>query len=121
MILPKKSLGAYEALPRKPFYSVEYTKYFKRMPVNHNSNNTIDIDTLYTVADQFIDLANTLSQEAYTPNTVGSAFRYAATRFSAFEASLINFKNLQDGKTEELHLLKMKESCEVVENGEDNE
>ena len=43
--------------------------------------------------------------------------------FSAFKASLINLKNLQNGKEEELHLFKMKESCEVtnLENGESNE
>ncbi len=38
--------------------------------------------------------------------------------FSAFQASLINYKNLQNGESEELHLLKMKESCEVVESEE---
>jgi len=74
--------------------------------VNHNSNNTIDIDTLYTVADQFIDLANTLSQEAYTPNTVGSAFRYAATRFSAFEASMVATDLARDKETIKAALLK---------------
>jgi nitrogen fixation NifU-like protein len=35
--------------------------------------------------------------------------------FSAFLASLQNFENLQNGKEEELHLFKMKESCEVKE------
>jgi len=38
--------------------------------------------------------------------------------FSAFMASLTNFENLQSGKEEELHLVKMKESCEVVEEKE---
>lgn len=43
--------------------------------------------------------------------------------FSAFKASLINFEHIQNGEKEELHLLKMKESCEVVEDkeGESNE
>jgi len=34
--------------------------------------------------------------------------------FSAFHASLINFEHLQNGQEEELHLLKMKESCEAT-------
>jgi nitrogen fixation NifU-like protein len=39
--------------------------------------------------------------------------------FSAFSASLKNHENLQNGIEEELHLFKMKESCEVT--GEKNE
>ena len=38
--------------------------------------------------------------------------------FSAFVASMINYENLQEGKTEEMHLLKMKESCEGENNDE---
>ncbi len=34
--------------------------------------------------------------------------------FSAFMASLKNFENTQNGVEEELHLFKMKESCETV-------
>jgi len=37
--------------------------------------------------------------------------------FSSFLASLKNFENLQNGQEEELHLLKMKDSCE----GQNNE
>ena len=33
--------------------------------------------------------------------------------FSGFIASIKNFENLQNGQEEELHLLKMKESCEA--------
>ena len=33
--------------------------------------------------------------------------------FTAFIASLKNFENLQNGQKEELHMLKMKESCEA--------
>ncbi len=47
-----------------------------------------NIDALYTTADKFINLANELSQKD-TSGTVGSALRYAAARFSAFEASLV--------------------------------
>ena len=32
--------------------------------------------------------------------------------FSSFIASLQNFENLQDGQDEELHVLKIKDSCE---------
>jgi len=35
--------------------------------------------------------------------------------FTAFIASLKNFENKQNGADEELHLLKMKDSCEVVD------
>lgn len=38
--------------------------------------------------------------------------------FSAFSASLKNYENLQNGIEEELHLFKMKESCEII--GEEN-
>ena len=44
--------------------------------------------------------------------------------FTAFIASLKNFENLQNGKEEELHMLKMKESCEAENmptDGENNE
>ena len=34
--------------------------------------------------------------------------------FSAFEASLKNYENVQNGADEELHLFKMKESCEAA-------
>ncbi len=57
--------------------------------MSHDTNEPLDIDTLYTLADKFIDLANTLAQhEEYSTEKVGTAFRYAATRFSAFEASI---------------------------------
>ena len=37
--------------------------------------------------------------------------------FSSFVASMINYENIQNGKEEEMHVLKMKDSCE----GENNE
>ena len=44
---------------------------------------------LFSAADQFIALANQLAQQ--DPNgTVGAALRYAAARYSAFEASTGN-------------------------------
>ena len=41
--------------------------------------------------------------------------------FSAFSASLKNHENLQNGLEEELHLFKMKESCEAENMEETNE
>ncbi len=41
--------------------------------------------------------------------------------FTAFIASLKNFENVQNGEDEELHLLKMKDSCEATNMGENNE
>ena len=36
--------------------------------------------------------------------------------FTSLVAALKNYENLQNGKTEEAHILKMKESCETEEN-----
>ncbi|MCB1916931.1 MAG: DUF3144 domain-containing protein [Rhodocyclaceae bacterium] len=44
---------------------------------------------LFTAADQFIALANELAQQDRS-GTVGAALRYAAARYSAFEASTGN-------------------------------
>ena len=41
--------------------------------------------------------------------------------FSAFIASLKNFENLQNGKEEELHILKMKESCDAENMNQEEE
>lgn len=41
--------------------------------------------------------------------------------FSAFIASLKNFENIQNGEDEELHLFKMKDSCEATNMGKNNE
>ena len=42
--------------------------------------------------------------------------------FTAFIASIKNFENIQNGAEEELHILKMKESCEATgKEGENNE
>jgi hypothetical protein len=35
--------------------------------------------------------------------------------FTSFIAALKNFENLKNGKSEEAHILKMKESCETEE------
>ncbi len=40
---------------------------------------------------------------------------------NAFIYSMMNLENLANGEEEEVHILKMKESCEVKEEGEKNE
>jgi hypothetical protein len=50
--------------------------------------STEDTNTsMYELADQFINLANELAQKDQSGN-VGVAIRYAAARYTAFEASL---------------------------------
>ncbi len=46
-----------------------------------------NLDEFYTTADKFVNLANTLSKEDKS-GAVGSAMRFAASRYSAFEMSL---------------------------------
>jgi len=57
---------------------------------------------LFDMADQFIAVANRLVQENdQNMAKVGAAFRYAAARFSAHEASL-NSENLAEEKVKAL-------------------
>jgi hypothetical protein len=51
---------------------------------------------MYDNADKFIGLANEMSKTA-SPGEIGIAFRYAAARYSAFEASM-RTKNLAEDK-----------------------
>ena len=51
---------------------------------------------LYDNADKFIGLANEMSKTV-SPGEIGIAFRYAAARYSAFEASM-RTKNLTEDK-----------------------
>lgn len=44
--------------------------------------------TIFELADQFIALANKLSAQEQDVGRVGSAMRFAAARFNAFEASV---------------------------------
>jgi len=55
---------------------------------------------MFDNADKFIDLANELSK-TIPQNQVGMALRYAAARFSAFEASTVA-QNLADDKDKHL-------------------
>ena len=47
-----------------------------------------DMEEFYDCADQFVNLANELSQKD-SSGKVGSALRFAAARYSAFESSLM--------------------------------
>lgn len=44
--------------------------------------------TIFELADQFIALANQLSQQEADVGKVGTALRFAAARFNAFEAAI---------------------------------
>ena len=44
--------------------------------------------TMYQIADQFIALANKLSQQENDIGKVGTAMRFASARFNAFEAAI---------------------------------
>ncbi|MGL5358854.1 MAG: DUF3144 domain-containing protein [Shewanella sp.] len=44
--------------------------------------------SIFELADQFIALANQLSQQEEDVGKVGTALRFAAARFNAFEASI---------------------------------
>ena len=48
---------------------------------------TQQYSALFDVADQFIELANKLSEEDQS-GTVGAAIRYAAARYNSFEAAV---------------------------------
>lgn len=51
-------------------------------------SDAVNETTLYQIADQFIALANQLTQEEGDVGKVGTALRFAAARFNAFEASI---------------------------------
>jgi len=51
---------------------------------------------IYDNADKFIELANEMSK-TISPGEIGIAIRYAASRYSAFEASM-RTKNLAEDK-----------------------
>lgn len=61
-----------------------------------------DEKEMYDLADKFINLANEMSK-ADRSGKVGVAIRFAAARYSAFEASM-RTKNLADDKDAQLQL-----------------
>ena len=58
--------------------------------------------TMYTNADKFINLANELAKSDESGG-IGVALRYAAARYSAFEASM-RTNNLAEDKDKQLQL-----------------
>ncbi len=65
----------------------------------------VNKEDLYTNADKFINLANILSKED-TSGMVGSAMRFAAARYSAFELSISNRDLAAERETIKEELLK---------------
>ena len=61
-----------------------------------------DDKTMYDYADKFINLANEMSKSDRSGN-VGVAIRFAAARYSAFEASM-RTDNLAEEKDKQLEL-----------------
>lgn len=80
--------------------------------------DTVVIGSMFTdmIIGNDLDYANTAIQKmneklgAMTPQQKVCA----DIVFSSFIASMKNFENLQNGKDEELHVLKMKDSCDAV-------
>jgi hypothetical protein len=58
---------------------------------------------IYDLADKFINLANEMAKSDHS-GTVGMAIRFAAARFSVFEAST-QTKNLADDKDKYFQLI----------------
>lgn len=52
------------------------------------NQNSKDSENLYQIADEFINLANELANKHKDVGIVGTAMRFAAARYNAFEASV---------------------------------
>ncbi len=77
-------------------FHFEMFLYFRATSVKLNKiiegikmSQEFDMKELYNCADKFINLANDLSQKD-TSGTVGTALRFAAARYSAFELSVVS-------------------------------
>lgn len=57
------------------------------MDQNDEKTNAYASTEIFDIADKFINLANELYQESQS-ELIGDSLRYAAARFSVFEASL---------------------------------
>ena len=85
--------------------------------------DTVVVGSMFTdmIKTQTVEFAQRAIQKLY--EKLGSKMtakqRVCADMvFTAFIAALKNYENLQNGKKEEAHILKMKESCEVEEENE---
>jgi len=78
--------------------------------------DTVVIGSIFTdmIKGNDIEYANRAIQKIFEKlgNTTQQQQICADIVFSSFVASLKNLENLQKGKKEEMHVLKMKESCE---------
>ena len=89
--------------------------------------DTVVIGSMFTtmIMNNNLDYANDAIQRMHEKLGTLSAQQQTCADlvFSAFVASMKNFENVSSGKKEEMHVFKMKESCEAVgmENGEKNE
>ncbi len=80
--------------------------------------DTLVIGSMFTemIKDNDLDYANGAIQKMHEKLGKMSKQQQACADivFSSFIASMKNFENLSNGKEEELHILKMKESCEAT-------
>ena len=88
--------------------------------------DTVVIGSMYTtmITNNDLDYANDAIQRMHEKLGTLSAQQQTCADlvFSAFIASMKNFENLTNGKDEDMHVFKMKESCEAVGmEGESNE
>lgn len=88
--------------------------------------DTVVIGSMYTtmITNNDLDYANDAIQRMHEKLGTLSAQQQTCADlvFSAFIASMKNFENLTNGKEEDMHVFKMKESCEAVGmEGESNE
>ena len=74
--------------------------------------------SMRNLADQFINLANTLAKDG-DRGTVGMAIRYAAARYNAFEASLSAY-DLRDDKDKILAMFSDDYKKMLLENIDDH-
>ncbi|MEN4045003.1 MULTISPECIES: iron-sulfur cluster assembly scaffold protein [Sulfurimonas] len=87
--------------------------------------DTVVIGSMFTqmIKENDLDYANTAVEKIHEKLGKLSAQQLICAEivFSAFLASLQNFKNRKNGADEELHLFKMKESCETAPVQKDKE
>jgi len=109
------------------FYTLLEGNIIKNVSFATNGcQDTVVIGSMFTemIKDNDIEYANGAIEKMHDKLGVMSAQQQICAElvFSAFLASLKNFENIQDGEDEELHLFKMKDSCEAVgqDNGEQN-
>ena len=108
------------------FYTLLEDKIIKDVRYATNGcQDTVVIGSMFTemIKDNDLEYANKAVEKitAKLGNLSAQQQICADIVFSAFMASLQNFENLKNGAEEELHLFKMKESCEAENMGEKNE